>query len=60
VTSDSADFLYKTTDYYAPKHERSLLWNDPVLAIGWPLDGAPQLKANDLAGTPLSQAETYP
>ncbi|QJR09027.1 dTDP-4-dehydrorhamnose 3,5-epimerase [Usitatibacter rugosus] len=60
VTSDSADFLYKTTDYYAPKHERSLLWNDPALAIGWPLDGAPQLKPNDLAGTPLSQAETYP
>jgi dTDP-4-dehydrorhamnose 3,5-epimerase len=60
VTSQSADFLYKTTDYYAPKHERSLLWNDPALAIAWPLDGAPQLKANDLAGTPLSKAETYP
>jgi len=60
VTSGSADFLYKTTDYYAPKHERSLLWNDPALAIAWPLDGPPQLKANDLAGTPLSQAETYP
>jgi len=60
VTSQSADFLYKTTDYYAPKHERSLLWNDPALAIAWPLDGPPQLKANDLAGTPLSQAETYP
>ena len=60
VTSQSADFLYKTTDYYAPKHERSLLWNDPALAIDWPLDGAPQLKANDLAGAPLSKAETYP
>ena len=60
VTSGSADFLYKTTDYYAPKHERSLLWNDPALAIAWPLDGPPQLKANDLAGKPLSQAETYP
>jgi dTDP-4-dehydrorhamnose 3,5-epimerase len=60
VVSENADFLYKTTDYYAPKHERSLLWNDPALAIAWPLDGPPQLKANDLAGTPLSQAETYP
>jgi len=60
VTSQSADFLYKTTDYYAPQHERSLLWNDPALAIDWPLDGPPQLKANDLAGTPLSKAETYP
>ena len=42
VTSDSAEFLYKTTDYYAPEHERSLLWNDPDLGISWPLSGAPQ------------------
>jgi dTDP-4-dehydrorhamnose 3,5-epimerase len=60
VTSESADFLYKTTDYYAPAHERTLLWNDPALGIAWPLDGAPLLKANDAAGTPLAQAETYP
>ena len=60
VTSDSADFLYKTTEYYAPQHERSLLWNDPALAIGWPLEGAPTLKPNDLAAPLLAQAETYP
>jgi dTDP-4-dehydrorhamnose 3,5-epimerase len=39
VTSDSADFLYKTTDYYAPQHERSLAWNDPDVGVEWPLDG---------------------
>jgi dTDP-4-dehydrorhamnose 3,5-epimerase len=60
VLSESADFLYKTTDYYAPKHERSLLWNDPALGIAWPLDGAPQLKPNDANGIPLARAETYP
>lgn len=61
VTSDSADFQYKTTDYYAPEHERAVLWNDPVLAIAWPLSGigAPVLSAKDLAGVPLAQAETY-
>lgn len=60
VTSESAEFLYKTTDYYAPAHERSLLWNDPALGIGWPLDGEPMLKPADAAGKPLSQAETFP
>lgn len=60
VLSESADFLYKTTDYYAPKHERSLLWNDPALGIEWPLDGAPTLKPNDANGAPLASAETYP
>jgi dTDP-4-dehydrorhamnose 3,5-epimerase len=60
VTSESAEFLYKTTDYYAPPHERSLLWNDPALAIDWPLDGEPVLKAADANGKPLSQAETFP
>lgn len=59
VTSASADFLYKTTDYYAPEHERALLWNDPALAIPWPLEGEPQLSAKDRAGVPLAQAETY-
>lgn len=59
VTSASADVAYKTTDYYAPAHERSLLWNDPALAIPWPLDSAPQLSAKDQAGLPLAQAETY-
>jgi dTDP-4-dehydrorhamnose 3,5-epimerase len=60
VTSDSAEFLYKTTDYYAPEHERSLLWNDPALAIAWPLQGEPLLKPRDARGTPLAQAETFP
>ncbi|HBC23640.1 MAG TPA: dTDP-4-dehydrorhamnose 3,5-epimerase, partial [Pseudomonas sp.] len=45
VLSESAEFLYKTTDYYAPEHERSLLWNDPELGIQWPFDEAPQLSA---------------
>lgn len=50
VTSESADFLYKTTDYYAPEHERCLAWNDPDIAIEWPLEGAPQLSAKDQLG----------
>lgn len=62
VTSDSADFLYKTTDYYAPQHERSLLWNDPTVGVAWPLhllDGAPLLSAKDVAGKPLAECETF-
>ena len=47
VTSDSADVLYKTTDYYAPEHERSIRWDDPTLSIDWPLDGAPGLSEKD-------------
>jgi dTDP-4-dehydrorhamnose 3,5-epimerase len=60
VTSDSADFLYKTTDYYAPEHERSLAWNDPDVGVEWPLDGEPLLSAKDLAGKRLSECETFP
>ena len=59
VTSESADFVYKTTDYYAPAYERSVLWNDAALAIPWPLDGEPLLSEKDKAGTPLAQAETF-
>ena len=59
VTSESADFTYKTTDYYAPEHERAVLWNDPALAIAWPLQGQPLLSVKDKAGIPLAQAETY-
>jgi len=59
VTSDSAEFLYKTTDYYSPTHERTLLWNDPQLAIPWPLDGEPLLAAKDKSGLPLAEAETF-
>ena len=60
VTSESADFLYKATDYYAPEHERTLLWNDPKLGIRWPLAGEALLKPRDAAGTPLDRAETFP
>ena len=59
VLSESAEFLYKTTDYYAPEDERTLLWNDPAIGIAWPLALAPVLKPRDAAGTPLAQAETY-
>ncbi len=50
VLSESADFLYKTTEYYAPEHERCIIWNDPDLAIEWPISGAPLLSAKDTAG----------
>jgi dTDP-4-dehydrorhamnose 3,5-epimerase len=59
VVSDSADFLYKTTDYWFPEHERTLLWNDPAVGIVWPFDGAPTLAPKDAAGTPLASAPTY-
>jgi dTDP-4-dehydrorhamnose 3,5-epimerase len=59
VTSASADVLYKTTDFYAPSQERSLLWNDPQLAIEWPLSGEPLLSAKDRAGLRLSEAELF-
>lgn len=60
VLTDSADFLYKTTDYYAPSHERSILWNDPDIGIQWPMEGTPLLSAKDRAGVRLHQAESFP
>jgi dTDP-4-dehydrorhamnose 3,5-epimerase len=60
VLSDTAQFLYKTTDFYSPADERTLLWNDAALAIAWPLQGEPLLKPRDAAGTPLDKAETFP
>jgi dTDP-4-dehydrorhamnose 3,5-epimerase len=60
VLSESAEFVYKTTDYYAPEHERTLLWNDAAVGVQWPLATAPILKPNDARGTPLAQAETFP
>jgi dTDP-4-dehydrorhamnose 3,5-epimerase len=60
VLSDSADFLYKTTDYYAPEDERCVTWNDPDIGIRWPLEGQPILAAKDQAGVRLKQAEVFP
>lgn len=60
VLSQQAEFLYKTTDYYAPEHERTLLWDDPQLSIDWPLDAEPMLSDKDKKGLPLSEAEAYP
>jgi dTDP-4-dehydrorhamnose 3,5-epimerase len=60
VLSEFAEFLYKTTDYYAPEHERCIRWNDPTLAIDWPLDGAPQLSAKDQAGLSFVDAQVFP
>lgn len=59
VTSESADFLYKTTDYYAPEHERCIAWNDPAIGIQWPLDSPPLLSAKDKLGLPLPQADVF-
>ena len=59
VLSESADFLYKATDYYAPEFERTIRWNDPDLGIAWPLVGEPVLSAKDAAGTPFREAEFF-
>ena len=60
VLSDSAEFLYKTTDYWAPEHERCILWSDPTLAIDWPrMDGAPLLSKMDAVGTSFQAAEVF-
>nr|WP_315233264.1 dTDP-4-dehydrorhamnose 3,5-epimerase [uncultured Albidiferax sp.] len=58
VVSETAEFLYKTTDYYAPEHERCIAWNDPTLAIDWPvIDGSPLVSAKDAAGAAFLAAE---
>jgi dTDP-4-dehydrorhamnose 3,5-epimerase len=59
VTSDWAEFLYKTTDYWHPEHERSLLWSDPAIGIKWPLASSPQLAAKDAAAKYLAEADTF-
>ena len=60
VLSETAEFLYKTTDYYAPQHERCILWNDPTLAIDWPkVDGAYTLSGKDALGLPFSTSEVF-
>ena len=57
--TEHADLLYKTTDFWAPRHERAIVWNDPDLAIEWPLDGLPIIAPKDLAGERLATAEVY-
>ncbi|MGD9942755.1 MAG: dTDP-4-dehydrorhamnose 3,5-epimerase [Burkholderiaceae bacterium] len=59
VLSEHAEFLYKTTDYYAPEHERCIAWNDPALAIDWPIAGPPTLSAKDAQGLALADAPVY-
>jgi dTDP-4-dehydrorhamnose 3,5-epimerase len=59
VLSESADFLYKTTDYHAPAHERCIAWNDPAIGIDWPSGLTPLLSTKDQAGLPLSRAELF-
>ena len=59
VLSDSADFLYKTTDYYAPEHERAILWNDPSIGIDWPLTTEPLLSTKDKVASLLADAPVF-
>jgi dTDP-4-dehydrorhamnose 3,5-epimerase len=59
VLSDSAEFLYKTTDYYAPAHERSLLWNDPSIAVDWPIDFPPLVSEKDRNAKCLVDADCF-
>lgn len=60
VLSESAEFLYKTTDYWAPEHERCILWSDPTVAIDWPsMDSAPMLSQKDAVGTSFEAAEVF-
>ena len=59
VLSKTADFLYKTTDYYAPEYERCIAWNDPAIGIDWPIEMQPSLSAKDKGGLTLSQAEVF-
>jgi dTDP-4-dehydrorhamnose 3,5-epimerase len=59
VLSESAEFVYKTTDYYAPEHERCIAWNDPQLAIDWPISAAPSVSAKDAQGAQFALAEVF-
>ncbi|MCK2086754.1 dTDP-4-dehydrorhamnose 3,5-epimerase [Thauera aromatica] len=59
VVSEVAEFLYKTTDYWAPEHERCIAWNDPTLALPWPVEGEPSLSAKDKLGAKLEEAEVF-
>ena len=59
VLSESAEFLYKTTDYYAPEHERCIRWDDPQIGIDWPIVGEPALSGKDRQGKRLADAEVF-
>jgi dTDP-4-dehydrorhamnose 3,5-epimerase len=59
VLSDAAEFLYKTTDYYAPEYERCICWNDPDLDIRWPINAEPQISAKDMNGVSFKDAEVF-
>jgi dTDP-4-dehydrorhamnose 3,5-epimerase len=59
VVSDYAEFLYKTTDYWAPEYERCIMWNDPDLAVHWPIEGNPSLSARDAKGSAFKQCEVF-
>ena len=60
VLSETADFLYKTTDYWAPEHERCIRWDDPQIGIKWPIDFTPALSGKDAQGAAFSSTETFP
>jgi dTDP-4-dehydrorhamnose 3,5-epimerase len=59
VISDTAEFLYKTTDYWSPEYERSIAWNDPAIGIQWPIQGEPALSAKDQLGKSLAEADCF-
>ena len=59
VTSETAEFVYKVTDYWSPEHERSLIWNDSDVGIEWPIEGQPTLAAKDAAGKKLVEADLF-
>ena len=59
VISESAEVIYKTTDLYAPEHERTIAWNDPAIGIRWPVEGNPTLSAKDSMGVSLGKAEVF-
>ena len=60
VLEDGTEFLYKTTDYYAPEHERCIAWNDPAVGILWPFEGEPVMSDKDRLGKLLADAEVFP
>ena len=59
VLSESAEFLYKTTDYWAPEFERTIMWNDPDLGVAWPIQDEPQLSVKDKQGKPFKEGEVF-